>query len=381
MKIAIFGGSFDPVHSEHVRCAVAAKEALGLDKLIVVPTGIAPHKQWGASASGEDRLAMCCIAFRGLDWAEVSDAEVRAQGASYTYLTCRRFAAQYPDAERYFLVGEDMLEDFFTWREPDDILSHVTLAACGRGHSAPERLHERFRERFGKDFLCIPFTGEEVSSRMLRVDLAFGKQSEKLDGGVRDYILSHGLYTHPAIAPALALEKEPRREHSYRVARMAVARASSAGVEEGKALLAAALHDCGKYVPSDSPLLKGFAAPDGVPAPVLHQYTGAYLAEHLFHVEEEDVLDAIRYHTSGRRGMTKLGILIYLADMLEEGRTFPGVEELRDWFYKDLNACLYHALRQQDAYLKGEGKPIYPLTDEAYRWIAEVVKQEYSKFA
>ena len=274
-----------------------------------------------------------------------------------------------------------MLEDFFTWREPDDILSHVTLAACGRGYGAPERLHERFRERFGKDFLCIPFTGEEVSSRMLRVDLAFGKPTEKLDGGVRDYILSHGLYTHPAIAPALALEKEPRREHSYRVARMAVARASSAGVEEGKALLAAALHDCGKYVPSDSPLLKGFSAPDGVPAPVLHQYTGAYLAEHLFHIEEGDVLDAIRYHTSGRRGMTTLGILIYLADMLEEGRTFPGVEELRDWFYKDLNACLYHALRQQDAYLKGEGKPIYPLTDEAYRWIAEVVKQEYSKFA
>lgn len=324
---------------------------------------------------------MCRIAFRGLDWAEVSDAEVRAHGASYTYLTCRRFAAQYPDAERYFLVGEDMLEDFFTWREPGDILSHVTLAACGRGYGAPERLHERFRERFGKDFLCIPFTGEEVSSRMLRVDLAFGKPTEKLDGGVRDYILSHGLYTHPAIAPALALEKEARREHSYRVARMAVARASSAGVEEGKALLAAALHDCGKYVPSDSPLLKGFSAPDGVPAPVLHQYTGAYLAEHLFHIEEGDVLDAIRYHTSGRRGMTKLGILIYLADMLEEGRTFPGVEELRDWFYKDLNACLYHALRQQDAYLKGEGKPIYPLTDEAYRWIAEVVKQEYSKFA
>ena len=155
---------------------------------------------------------------------------------------------------------------------------------------------------------------------------------------------------------------------------MAVARAASVGVSEGKALLASALHDCGKYVPPDSPLLEGFTPPENVPAPVMHQYTGAFLAQKLFQVDDEEVLDAIRYHTSGKAGMTKLGMLVYLADMLEDGRDFPGVKELRDWYWKDLDMCLYHALRQQNDYLKEEGKPVYPLTKEAYRWIKGVVK-------
>ena len=376
MKIALFGGSFDPVHLEHLHYVLAAQKALGLDRLIVMPAGRAPHKAWGASANGEARLAMCRIVFRDLPWVTVSNFEIRAEGTSYSYLTCREFAQRYPDAERYFLVGSDMLEDFFTWKNPDDILANVTLAACGRGNAVPETLRARFRERFGKDFVMIPFTGDAVASRLLRVDLAFGKRPAGLDGQVYRYIKEHMLYTHPAIEPALALEKEARREHSYRVARMAVARAASVGVSEEKALLASALHDCGKYVPPDSPLLEGFTPPENVPAPVMHQFTGAFLAQKLFQIEDEEILDAIRYHTSGKADMTKLGMLVYLADMLEEGRDFPGVQELRAWFWKDLDVCFYHALRQQNAYLKGEGKPVYPLTKEAYHWIKGIVKDK-----
>ena len=374
MKIALFGGSFDPVHSEHVRCVQAAKEALGLDKVIILPAGLAPHKRWGAFASGEERLAMCRLAFAPFSWAEVSDFEVRQQGRSYTYLTCRHFAQVFPGAQLYFLVGEDMLEDFFTWKEPDDILAHATLAACGRGDRTPASLHERFLARFHKDFVAVPFTGAQVSSRMMRVDLAFGKRPAALDGEVYAYISERGLYTHPAIAPALALEKEKRRAHSYRVARMAVERASSAGIPEQKALLAAALHDCGKYVPLTSPLLEDFTPPADVPAPVLHQYTGAYLARHSFGIEDEEVLDAIRYHTSGKPDMTALGMLIYLSDLLEEERDFAGIGELRALFAEDLPLCLYHALRGQLDYLKGTGKPVYPLTRQAYLWIKERVK-------
>ena len=368
MKIALFGGSFDPVHMEHVRYAQAAKDALGLDRLIVLPAGVAPHKARGAFASGEQRLQMCRIAFSAFPWAEVSDFEVLQQGKSYTYLTCCHFSQQYPDAQLYFLVGEDMLEDFFTWKNPDDILVHATLAACGRGDRSPASVHARFRERFAKDFLNIPFMGKGVSSRLLRVDLAFGKKPEELAEGVYEYIRANRLYTHPAIAPALALEKQARREHSYRVARMAVERAASAGVSEERALLAAALHDCGKYVPLSSPLLEDFTPPADVPAPVMHQYTGAYLARHSFGIEDEEVLDAIRYHTSGKPDMTALGMLIYLADLLEEGRGFAGIGDLRALFQTDLEACLLRALKDQLAYLAGTGKPVYPLTQQAYAW-------------
>lgn len=374
MKIALFGGSFDPVHIEHMHYARAAKEALGLDKVIILPAGVAPHKQWGAIASGKDRIAMCQIAFSAFPWAEVSDFEVLEQGKSYTYLTCRHFAQMYPDAHLFFLVGEDMLEDFFTWKNPDDILEHATLAACGRGDRTPSSLHERFLARFHKDFVSVPFTGGAVSSRLLRVDLAFGMRPSQMDAGVLDYIRERGLYTHPAILPALALEKEPRREHSYRVARMAVERASSAGISEERALIASALHDCGKYILLDSPLLEDFTPPEDVPPPVMHQYTGAYLARHCFGIEDEEILDAIRYHTSGRVGMTPLGMLVYLSDLLEEGRDFAGIEELRALFKSDLELCLYQSLKDQLRYLKGTKKPVYPLTEQTYQWIKKRLK-------
>ena len=369
MKIALFGGSFDPVHREHVNFVRAAIRELSLDLVVVMPSRLAPHKRLGAQADGEARLQMCRLAFEHEPRVRVSDFELSQDGVSYSYLTCRAFAKQYPDAERYFLVGADMLEDFFTWRQPDDILKHVTLVACGRGAEETEALRARFHSAFGKDFLSLGFSGEAVSSTDIRVSLAFGKKPEALDERVFAFIRERGLYTHPAIAPALALEKPERREHSFRVAQMACARARSLRIPEDKALLAAALHDCAKYVPLSTPLLEGFSCPENVPPPVLHQYTGAYLAERHFGIRDREVLDAIRYHTSGRAGMGELEKLVYLSDLLEAGRDFPGVEALRALFRKDLDECLFESLRHEVEYLNSTGKEVYPLTQEAYDFV------------
>ena len=345
---------------------------MSLEKVLVIPSYLAPHKANGAAASGEDRLNMCRIALEGLDFAEACGYEVGRKERSYTYITAEHFKSEYPNDELYFLVGADMLEDFFTWKYPERILAATTLVACGRGVESASQTHERFLARFGKDYIEVPFTGAKVSSTEIRVRLAFGKECDELAPRVSEYIKKRGLYTYPAIAPALALEKEERVEHSYRVALMAVSRARSLHIEEEKALLAAALHDCGKYVPLSSPLLKGFVPPDDVPAPVLHQYTGAYLAEHSFGVQDEEILDAIRFHTSGREDMTPLGKLIFLADMLESGRTFDGVEALREAFWRDLDECLLLSFEHQNAYLKAnqnKGKEIYSLTKRAYEWL------------
>lgn len=368
MRVGIFGGSFDPVHIEHRRLVCAAKEALSLDKIVVVPSFVAPHKRGGAAASGEDRLSMLELAFRDLPYVEISDFELSSGGTSYTYLTCEYFAERYADAERFFLVGADMLEDFFTWRNPERILQTASLAACGRGAARPAALREKFLARFGKEFAEVPFTGEAVSSTEIRTALAFGKQPEALDSAVYAYLRERGLYTHPAILPALALEKPDRREHSYRVALLAGRRARSFHLSEEKALLAAALHDCAKNLPPNDPLLEGFVPPEGVPEPVMHQFSGAFLAERVFGISDEEILDAIRYHSSGKEDMSPLGMLVYLADLLEEGRTFEGAEELRRLFSEDLETCMLAALEHQIAYLHARGGEIYGLTERAYVW-------------
>ena len=371
MRVGLFGGSFDPVHREHVRLVEAAIDALALDEIVVIPSFVAPHKRNGAFVSAQNRLEMAKIAFQGIKKAKISDYEISRGDTSFTYLTAEHFAKVYTGAELYWIVGADMLEDFFRWKLPERILSCVTLAACGRGELSCD-LHGRFRGRFQKDFVSVPFCGADVSSTRIRVALAFGKETEDLPDGVRQYIDERGLYTHPAIAPALALEREERREHSYRVALLAAQVAPRYGISQKKAILASALHDCGKYVPLSSPMLRGFSLPDGVPTPVVHQYTGAYLAEHEFGVTDGEVLDAIRFHTSGREDMTPLGKLIFLADMLEEGRDFPEVERLRAALKRDLDECLLLCFEHQNAYLEAnesKGGEIYSLTKRAYNWI------------
>lgn len=376
MKVGLFGGSFDPVHSEHIACLKAAIGALGLNVVYLIPSALAPHKRGGSHAGGDDRLKMCEIAVREIEEARVSDYELRRDGVSYSYLTCRYFRELYPDDELYFLMGADMLEDFFTWKNPADILQNVRLAVCGREETLPAALTEKFQRHFHQTVAAVPYTGAAVSSTGLRVRLAFEKPCDALGGEVAAYIRERGLYRYPVIGRALALEKPSRREHSFRVALLACERARTLGISEEKALLAAALHDCAKSVPLSDPMLAGYRPPEGIPDPVLHQDTGAYLAEHCFGIGDGEIIDAIRYHASGREDMTKLGKLIYLADLLEESRTFEGVEELRKLFWEDLDACLVASLENQLRHLEAGGMPVYSLTRQAYRWAKSHINVE-----
>ena len=132
MRIALYGGAFNPVHNEHVNIVKAAKEELGLDKIIIIPTAISPHKRTTMTARGRERLEACKLAFGNISGAEVSDCELKRGGVSYSYVTCRHFRKLYKDDELYFIVGADMLRSFHLWREPEEILKCVTLAACAR---------------------------------------------------------------------------------------------------------------------------------------------------------------------------------------------------------------------------------------------------------
>lgn len=132
MKTGIFGGSFDPVHKEHVSLAEAAIGSLGLDRVFILPAYVPPHKRGRVLTDDKDRIAMLEKAFAPVKKAIVSDYEIRRAGVSYSYLTCRHFKEQYPEDEIYFLVGTDMLRDFPTWKEPEEILKIATLAVCDR---------------------------------------------------------------------------------------------------------------------------------------------------------------------------------------------------------------------------------------------------------
>lgn len=374
MKTAIFGGSFNPVHSEHVNIARAAVSALGLERLIILPAARSPFKEGTVYASDGARLDMCRLAFGDIPCAEVSDFEIVRGGASYSYISCEHFKAAYPQDELYFIMGADMLESFTRWKFPERILACADIAVCAReNESALEEDVSSFKARFGERIVNFGYVGGKVSSTRVRTLAALGESvREYVPANVAEYIERNSLYD---LGTGRVREylTESRYAHTVRVALKAAEMCVRFGIDERKAVTAAALHDCGKYLEKDSPALEGFSLPEGVPVPVpepvMHQFTGAYVAANTFGVEDEDVLNAIRYHTSGRAGMSELEKLIYLSDMLEDGRDFPRADELRAEFMKGLDAGLEAALSHQMKYLASVGGDIYPLTAQAFGYI------------
>ena len=375
MRIGIFGGSFDPVHIEHIRVAQAAIDTLGLDRLLIMPAFAPPHKSGRVLADNGARLEICRLAFSGVEKAEVCDFEIAQGGVSYTYLTCRHFKQAFKGAELFWLVGTDMLRDFPTWKNPDDILSNATLAVCARNEKKDwvEEEQKRFFERFGKNFVCVGYNGADVSSTKIRVLAAAGENfSAFVSPSVFEYIQKCGLYEIPRAKDALALQKPSRKAHSLRVAFVAAARATALKLDEKKATLAALFHDCAKNLPPDHPLLQGFIPPSDwgeVPESVLHQFSGAYVAERAFGVNDQEVLDAVRYHTSGKPQMTELGKLIFLADMVEDERQYDGVDKIRFAFYnQSLDEALTLALKETVEFLQKKEAEVYPLTISALKY-------------
>lgn len=375
MRIAIFGGSFDPVHNEHIRVAEEAVRSLRLDKLIVMPAHTPPHKSWERLADDTVRLDGCRLAFAHLEKVEVSDYEIKKGGTSYTFETCRYFRKEYPPAELFWLVGTDMLYNFPTWKNPDDILQNVTLAVCARDEKQGwlTRAQEDFEKRFSKRFAVVEYNGAPVSSTEVRVLAGAGMPlNGYVPASVENWIYENNLYQIPYAKQALALQKPKRQEHTVRVALTAVKKARQLKMDVTKVLTASFMHDCAKNLDLDSPILQGFTLKKEwgeVPPPVLHQFTGAYVAEMVFGIKDEDVLNAVRYHTSGRENMSELEKVVFLADMLEDGRTFDGVDELRALFWeKDLDVCLKMALKRSLEFVESKGGCVYPLTRKAYEF-------------
>jgi nicotinate-nucleotide adenylyltransferase len=132
VRLGIFGGTFDPPHVGHLLAASDAIEHLTLDRLVFVPASVQPLKAGRETASAGHRLAMVRLMV-GADARLQSDSvEVDREGLSYTVDTLREFARRFPSADRYFLVGADVLASFAQWRDPQTVLDLATLAVLTR---------------------------------------------------------------------------------------------------------------------------------------------------------------------------------------------------------------------------------------------------------
>ena len=388
MKIGIYGGTFNPPHLGHLEAARTAVTVLGLDRLLLVPAAIPPHKQLPpGTPEPAHRLEMARLTADALllpDKVQVSDVELQRGGTSYTSETVEQLHRQYPEAELYLLMGTDMFLTFQHWHDPQVIAGLAGLCAFGRTEQDGEALFAPQREylarEYGAHVTTITLPGVvDISSTRLRELLAEGSGAKYLLPGVYGYILMHGLYgTHADLkhldlpelrACSYSMVRAKRIAHIRGTEETAAKLALRWGADETLARRAAILHDCTKYLSLEEHLAlcdRYGAELDEMERQVvklLHAKSGACIARHVFG-ECEEVCRAICWHTTGKAGMTLLEKILYVADYMEPNRDFEGVDELRRLAFEDLDGAMLMGFEMSIQEMRERGNVIHPKTVE-----------------
>ncbi|HYG21545.1 MAG TPA: nicotinate (nicotinamide) nucleotide adenylyltransferase [Verrucomicrobiae bacterium] len=165
MKIGLFGGSFDPVHVGHLLVAQAAREELGLDRLVFIPAAQSPFKAGLQAIDGRQRLRLLRLALAGYDWCAVDDQEIGRGGISYSIDTLRDYAVKFPGAELFFLIGGDHVVQLPKWRDAEELARLATFVVVPR----PGQDHVQFPPPFRGQFLSgfpIRISSSEIRARI-----------------------------------------------------------------------------------------------------------------------------------------------------------------------------------------------------------------------
>ncbi len=359
MKTAVFGGAFDPFHVEHKRIIMEAHDYLGLDRVVVVPSFLPPHKS-RLSGDYDTRKEMVLAGCRDLPYVIVDDIEKERNTVNPSCVILPILREKY--GELYFIMGGDSVKNFSSWIEPQIVADTVTLAIVER-EGCGDFLEdiEEVERKFNAKTVVIPYVGKKVSSSAIKASVELGEESDDLDGAVREVIDRRGLYRNFADIVERVQADIPERTFRH-VASTVIYAEEYAGVNKlpfDEVFLSCLLHDCAKHLDIEM---------EGVPAPVVHQFTGADRAREVYGITNTRILEAIRYHTSGKKGMNSLEKLTFVADMLEPMREFDGVEELRAIMDESLDEGFVACINASYDHLLAKGRPIYPLTKECVEY-------------
>lgn len=379
MRTGIFGGTFDPIHRGHIELAQAAKKCCGLDRVLLMVTATPPHKS-GERTDGRIRSAVAKTAVSGLDGIYVCDMELERGGKSYTADTLEELHRLYPDDELVYIVGADMLENLPNWYMPERICSLASIVGANRGGSGidAEGAANVLRERYGARVRVIDVTPFPVSSTEIRSRIHDALSVRGLLPESAEFEIYKNLLYMPddvvSAAKKLKDELSPERFlHSIGTMMAAVELASKYGADTKKARLAGLLHDCAKLGDEKEAMLAekyALKVPADLPGALLHSSLGSAHARKSYGINDEDVLDAILFHTTGRPAMTPLEKAVFLADKLEPTRSNKHAGQIRKKEREaGLDAGIIEAMRLSIEYTLSKGLPVHQSTELSLKYM------------
>lgn len=339
-RIGILGGTFNPIHMGHIYMAQQAKEYLHLDEVIFMPNRKSPFKSIG-EVSFEDRYAMCQLAITKMSGMVVSDLEGTLPLPSYTISTIEElrkgWVADNEDVELFFLIGDDHVELLSLWKDIDILASWITFGIFVR------------REAFihcAYPHVLIPCQTHPASSTAIREG-----DFRQLHPAVKDYIVRKELYLREIVRQRLT---KKRYQHTLSVREVALTLARIHGLDLHKVSVAAYFHDIAKEISSAEMarcmIHESKEARQLHPA-IHHQFASAQFVSKQLLIDDEDIITAIRCHTSG--GENPYTKVLFVADKIEPLRGYDVSEE---WalVQVDLDAGYELVKQKQEAYIKKE---------------------------
>ncbi|NLW11793.1 MAG: nicotinate (nicotinamide) nucleotide adenylyltransferase [Clostridiaceae bacterium] len=399
LKIGICGGTFDPFHNGHMALISAALDSGRIDRLLVIPAGDPPHKQHEPVMPAIYRYEMTRKSLRDIPSTRVVDLEILKEGRSYTLDTIRMVRAEYQEpTEIYLIYGSDIIYDLEKWHEPEALLAECTMLLAIRGGDDEKRVSKlaaRLNKKFNAKIELFKAPKIELSSTEIRERIIAGKNWKKsVPGPAAAVISDNKFYTLISSLEMLNVEDRgktgklersiwpwlthKRLLHSANVMLYAIKLANEHGVDLYQAAAAGLLHDCAKCLQHDQ--LMDYAARAGdeqlLQEELAHGPAGAVMAKEIFCITDQEILQSVHYHTTGRAGMTKLEKIIFLADKIELGRTYHDLDPIREAAETDLDQAMLICLTEVESFLRRSNRPSHPYSLDAISEIRQKNKKE-----
>lgn len=360
-NIILYGGSFDPIHNGHLRIANYASLKLNAD-VIFVPAKTPRWKE--VSANEKHRLKMLKLVLKGCapSGSRISKFEIESDAeVNYSIDTVRYYKNKYKKANLYFLIGGDQVNRFDKWKEAEEIAKLAHIVFVPRPGII---LDNKIIKKYNMTNLEY-FESGEVSSSEIRAGRFLDLPWEAIN-----YIEKKRLYY---IATLEKYVSEQRLLHSMEVAKLAYKIAKINKLDNPwKFYIAGLFHDIGKLsgehqLDANEFMEKNYPEYMNLPKFAYHQFIGAYIAEHEIGINDSDILDAIKFHCTGKANMSKLGMVVYASDKIEPTRPFDS-RFLINSCYKNWYQGFIDTLVDNKKYLLAHAKDIQnKLTDECFK--------------
>lgn len=184
-SIAIFGGSFDPIHKGHIKLLETVSDSLSFDRILLVPCKQSPHKNAAPQATDAQRLEMCRLATQHLSLVKVNDYEIKKNTPSYSWMTVRHLQEEYPGCEFTWILGSDQWDKLDSWSRFDELRHQLRFLVVERQSSVTPKE--------GVVHSVLEFN-TPISSTQIREELSLHNNSELTPLPVLDYIKAQQLY-------------------------------------------------------------------------------------------------------------------------------------------------------------------------------------------